>query len=162
MGDATGGAALKQVVLARVQVSRRGDDRQAWLTRREVERLTSGTGWILFKFQDFLSPGKTCKMAKLPFLNSKNYQIICCGRINQREQLSFWTIIQIPNGFWITDSGLNQYLKFVWIFKRTKPFGKNSNNSPKLSLCMIFKNINLNGITCVKKFEDPSQVINWA
>jgi hypothetical protein len=27
---------------------------------------------------------------------------------------------------------------------------------------MTFKHINLDGITCAKKFEDPSQVANWA
>jgi hypothetical protein len=47
-------------------------------------------------------------------------------------------------------------------FKGTKPFGKNPNNSPKLSLGMTFKNINLDYPTCVKKFEDPSHVVNWA
>jgi hypothetical protein len=50
----------------------------------------------------------------------------------------------------------------VWISKGNKPFGKNPNNSPKLSLGMTFKHINLDGITCAKKFEDPSQVANWA
>jgi hypothetical protein len=44
------------------------------------------------------------------------------------------------------------------MFKGTNPFGENLNNSPKLSLGMIFKNINLDGITCLTKFEDPSQV----
>jgi hypothetical protein len=32
------------------------------------------------------------------------------------------------------------------------------NNSPKLYLGMIFKNINSDDITCVKKIEDPLQV----
>jgi hypothetical protein len=43
-------------------------------------------------------------MEKLVFPNSKNYQNVFGGRINQKEQLSFWEQIQISNGFWITNS----------------------------------------------------------
>jgi hypothetical protein len=82
--------------------------------------------------------------------------------MNQKEQLSVWAKIQIPIGVWINNLGSNQYLKFVWIFKSTNPFEKNPNNLPKLSLCVTLKNINLDGITCVQKCEDPSQVANWA
>jgi hypothetical protein len=84
-------------------------------------------------------------------MNSKNFQNFWGGRMNKKEQLSFWAKIQNPNGVWIKNSGSNQYLKLVWIFKSTKPFGKNPNNSPKLSLGMTFKNINLDGNTCVQK-----------
>jgi hypothetical protein len=43
----------------------------------------------------------------------------------------------------------------IWIFKGIKPFGTNLNNSPKLFLGMIFKNMNLDDITSMQKFEDP-------
>jgi hypothetical protein len=42
----------------------------------------------------------------------------------------------------------------------TKCFEFFCNNSSILSLGVTFKNINLDGITCVQKFEDPSQVAN--
>jgi hypothetical protein len=32
------------------------------------------------------------------------------------------------------------------------------NNSPKLYLDIIFMNMNLDGITCMQSFEDPTQV----
>jgi hypothetical protein len=72
-----------------------GADRRAQLTWREGGRwLSSGPGP-----NPFLSMGTTCKMAKLTFPNSKNYQIFWGGRINKLEQLSFWEQIQIENGF---------------------------------------------------------------
>jgi hypothetical protein len=38
-------------------------------------------------------------MAKLPLLNTKNYQNVWSGKINKKDQLSVWAQIQIPNGF---------------------------------------------------------------
>jgi hypothetical protein len=38
-------------------------------------------------------------MAKLPFLNLKNYKKIWGDRINKIEQLYYWAQIQIPNDF---------------------------------------------------------------
>jgi hypothetical protein len=46
-------------------------------------------------------------------------------------------------------------LSFVSILKGFKHFG---NNSPKFYLLMIFMNMNLDGLTCIKKFEVPLQV----
>jgi hypothetical protein len=68
--------------------------------------------------------GALCKMAKLSFLISKNYQNFWGGRINKKEQLFFWAQIEIPNGFWITNSRKKQDLNFVWIFKGINNFGK--------------------------------------
>jgi hypothetical protein len=44
-------------------------------------------------------------MAKLPFLNSKNDQTFWGGSRNKMEQLYFWAKNQIPNVFYITNSG---------------------------------------------------------
>jgi hypothetical protein len=97
------------------------------LTQKERE-----SGWRVGPTQFFsnsnnFSPASTtCKMAKLSFPNYKNYQNVWGGRINQKEQLSYWEKIQNQKEFWIKNSGSTQYFKLVWIFKSTKPFGKKS------------------------------------
>jgi hypothetical protein len=99
-----------------------------------------------------------CKLTKLPLSNSKIYLTFWGGRINKKEQLFFWAQIQNPNEFWITNLGSNQDLNLVWIFRGIKPLDKNLNNSSKFSLDIIFMNVNLDDITCMQKFEDPTQV----
>jgi hypothetical protein len=49
-------------------------------------------------------------------------------------------------------------LNLVWIFRGIKPLDKNLNNSSKFSLDIIFMNVNLDDITYMQKFEDPTQV----
>jgi hypothetical protein len=49
-------------------------------------------------------------------------------------------------------------LSFVSILKGFKHFGNNLINSPKFYHLMIFMNMNLDGLTCIKKFEVPLQV----
>jgi hypothetical protein len=44
--------------------------------------------------------------------------------------------------------------------KGFKPLRKNSINSPKFFLDMVFNTVNLDGLTCFKKFEAPLQVAN--
>jgi hypothetical protein len=56
----------------------------------------------------------------------------------------------------------NQEANEIWIWfeflSAPTLLRKNLNNSTKFSLSMIFRNINLDNITYIKKFEDPLQV----
>jgi hypothetical protein len=45
-------------------------------------------------------------------------------------------------------------------FKGLQTFCKNTRNSQKLYLGMVFKNINLDDITCIEIFGDSSKVSN--
>jgi hypothetical protein len=98
---------------------------------------------------EFSVPAGFCKLTKLQFPNSKIYQILWGGKINKKERLSFWLKIQ-NLGFRITNSGIKQDLNLVWIFKGIKHLEKNLNNSSKFSLGMIFMNLKLYGIACMK------------
>jgi hypothetical protein len=51
-----------------------------------------------FRFSSFSLSGALCKLANLPFLNSKNYQTFWGGK-KKMEQLYFGAQLQIPNGF---------------------------------------------------------------
>jgi hypothetical protein len=51
-------------------------------------------------------------------------------------------------------------VEFGLNFKGVQTFGKNSINSPNFFLDMIFMSMNLDGLTCIKKFEVPLQVAN--
>jgi hypothetical protein len=97
-------------------------------------------------------------MTKHPLPNSKIHQILWGGILNAKEQLSFCGEIQIPNGFWIKMSGSKQHLNLVWIFRGLKPLEKKLTNSSKFYLEMIFMNVNLFGLTCMKNFEDTIQL----
>jgi hypothetical protein len=79
-----------------------------------------------------------------------------------KEKLSFWKGVQIPNGFWNKDPRNKSNLNLVWILKGFKPLRKNSINSPKIFLDMIFKLVNLDWLTCIQNFEVPLQVANRA
>jgi hypothetical protein len=77
-------------------------------------------------------------------------------------QLSF--LAQLPNtdGFGIIKFRSSSNLNFIQILKGSKLFGKNSINSPKIFLDMIFNTVNLDWPTCIKNFEVPIQVANRA
>jgi hypothetical protein len=51
-------------------------------------------------------------------------------------------------------------LNLVLIVKGFKPLRKNLDNSPKFLLDNVFMNVNLDGLTCMQKFEDIIQVAN--
>jgi hypothetical protein len=53
--------------------------------------------------------------------------------------------------------GSEQDLDMIWIFSSIKPWG-GLNNSQKISIEVIFMNVNLDDLTCMQKFEDPMQV----
>jgi hypothetical protein len=88
-----------------------------WSARGAASQWQVGPGadrWaspISFKFWNFLSRLDFVSW-QLHFLNSKIYQILWGHRRNKKEQLSFWWKIQIPNWFWIKNSGTNQDLNF--------------------------------------------------
>jgi hypothetical protein len=91
-------------------------------------------------------------MAKLPYPNSTNYQTFWGGRIKKKG--TTFHVDTNSNSKWILNDKFRKQTRFEFglNFLGHQPFWENLNNSPKLSLGMNFKNINLYGITCVKKF----------
>jgi hypothetical protein len=114
-------------------------------------------------FNYFFSISKlrtTCKLQKQSFLGSRNVHTLHGDNLLQTGQLSFLAQLQNPFGFWIKNPGNKSNFELAWILNGFKPIGKNSLNSPKIFLDMIFNIVNLEWLTCIQKFEVPLHVGN--
>jgi hypothetical protein len=113
----------------------------------------------LFEFNRFFTrPGFIIPKGVLP--NLKIHETFWSEKRDNREQLPLLAHHPNPHGFWIINFRNNPNLNLVWIVKGFKPLRKNLDNSPKFLLDNVFMNVNLDGLTCMQKFEDIIQVAN--
>jgi hypothetical protein len=119
-----------------------------------IGRMTSGPHRILI-FQEFPNCTKIHNVEIRKSIASQLQTLwdFSRGKRDEGEQFSFLAQHPNPHGFWSKNSGTNPNLGLVWILKGFKPFGKNSTNSPKFFLDLIFNTVNLAWLTCIKKFD---------
>jgi hypothetical protein len=110
--------------------------------------LISGPGSISY-FHSF-SITRALKFQFVSFLMSKILEILQGDSLKHMEQLYLLAQLQTCSTCQVTNSITNSNLNLPWILKGFKPFMKNLLNSLKFHLQMLYLNINLHWLTCIK------------
>jgi hypothetical protein len=113
--------------------------------------LTGGPGRVLI-FSDFPKLGQTCKFERDAFVFSKKSQILHETRMEYCAQLYQFWLPQIPNVKNVKNPGTDSIFKSSMNFKGDQTFWEKLINSPKFSLDLIFKKMNLVRHTSMKEF----------